>query len=113
DADAVDAANPHAVRDRMGSQLELPEGASGCRGRRHEHQVAAAQRERPRALWEVAVVADDRADRDAGFGGPDGVAEVAGPEVVLLDPGDRGNLHQRNAVLAVLADDLLVRIDAE
>ena len=62
-------------------------------------------------LWEVAVVADHDADVDAEGRLPDGEAEVAGLEVVLLVPDERGGLHQGNAGFPVLAHDLAVRAE--
>jgi hypothetical protein len=59
----------------------------------------------------VPVVADDGADLHADLRLPDGPADVAGAEVVLLDARDRRGLDERDRVLPVLPEELPARVD--
>src|SRR5262249_16632080 len=89
DADAVDRADPVAVRDRVRRLLEVPEvlGEPGDRRARVQHELGPAETEDPRALGEMAVVADVDADVAEGRL-EDRITEVPGLEVELLpEPG--------------------------
>ena len=84
-ADAVAARHEVAVGDRVRRLLELPEvlREAGDGGRRVEDDLGAVQAEQPRALREVAVVADVDADRRVARL-EHGISEVARLEEVLL-----------------------------
>ena len=85
----------------MGPQLDLPEVARhACRRRGHEDQVGPAQRQQPRVLREVPVVADHDPDRDPEGRGVGGKPGVARPEVVLLVARQVLGDHQGNRTLA-------------
>ena len=100
-ADAVAARHEVAVGDGVRRLLELPEvlRQAGDGRRRVEDDLGAVQAEQPRALGEMAVVADVDADRgEARL--EHRVAEVARLEEVLLPEAGR----VRDVVLAVLAE---------
>ena len=101
DADSVDRAHEVAVGQRVGDLLDAPQvlAQAARRGRRDEDELGAVQAQRPRALGEVAVVAD--VDADLADGGVEHrVAGVARAEVVLLPEA----LDVRDVRLAVLAE---------
>src|SRR5262245_8164803 len=102
-ADPVDRADEVAVGDRVRRLLDLPQmlRQPGDRRRRVVDDLGAGQSERPRALGEVAVVADVCADRRVP-GLEHRIAQVARPEEELLpEPGDLRNM--RLAILAEIA----------
>src|SRR5437899_8155617 len=107
-SDTIDRPHPVAVRDGMGGLLDEPkvhrQPARGGRG--NEDELRSVKAEHPRALGEVAVVADVHADLPYG-GVEDRVAEVAGAEVELLPEA----VDVRDVRLAVLAEVLAVGVD--
>src|SRR5439155_1522100 len=107
-SDAIDRADPVAVRDRVRGLLDEPKmHREPARGRRwDEDELRSVKAEHPRALGEVAVVADVHADLPHG-GVEDRVAEVAGAEVELLPEA----VDVRDVRLAVLAEVLAVGVD--
>src|ERR1700759_3422108 len=101
DADPVDGADVVLVGHRGRGLLQLPQvlGQAPAGRGRVEHDLGPAQAQGAPAFGEVPLVADVDADL-ADCGVEHRVAEVAGPEVVLLpEPVDL-----RDVVLAVLAE---------
>jgi len=89
--------------------LQLPQvlRQAGHGGGGVEHDLRAVQTQRARALGKMPVVAD--VDADLGVGGVEHrIAQVAGPEVELLE---KPRQAVRNVMLAILAQIAAVGID--